>query len=249
MELIRERFHFLERLKSAAAHLRNSQIHQFLASLFERAEAEGFVVSYAQGGEDLIIKKLLGNKSRGFYVDVGCNNPIQKSNTFKLYLKGWSGICIDGNGSLIEKFRKVRKRDVCLQQVLSDKDEQLTFYLNATNPECSTVDSDLAEELSGSQQIKKVEVHADTLAHVLETHVGNRHIDLLCVDVEGHDLAILRGNDFTRYRPSLICTEAGTDIPQSLNHPTTQFLLDQGYDYVACCSENMYFRDRRGPRD
>lgn len=223
--------------------IRNSILHRLAAAVFEKVEAEGFVVSYAQGGEDLIIKKLLGNKRSGFYVDIGCNNPIQKSNTFKLYLKGWTGICVDGNAALIDKFKKIRPRDLCLHQVLSDKVEKLTFYVNKNNHEYSTVDAGIAGDWSHTQQVEKMEVQADTLSNVLNKHLNGRHIDLLCIDVEGHDLAILLGNDFSKHRPGLICTEAGTSIVHSLEHPITQFLVSRGYDYVACCGENMYFRD------
>jgi len=36
-------------------------------------------------------------QGRGFYVDVGAYQPQSGSNTYKLYLKGWSGITIEPN--------------------------------------------------------------------------------------------------------------------------------------------------------
>ena len=51
------------------------------------------VTSYGQGGEDLIIERLLEGKAKTlFYVDVGSNDPIQRSNTYMFYLQGWSGV-------------------------------------------------------------------------------------------------------------------------------------------------------------
>lgn len=55
--------------------------------------------SYAQFGEDRVIDNLLGGIQQGFYVDIGCNMPIGCSNTWKLYLRGWGGIAIDGNSA------------------------------------------------------------------------------------------------------------------------------------------------------
>ena len=51
--------------------------------------------SYSMDGEDLIISDYFKNKSKGFYIDVGCYHPIHRNNTFLLYKKGWKGINID----------------------------------------------------------------------------------------------------------------------------------------------------------
>src|ERR1700730_11003207 len=108
---------------------RNSFLHLWFARLMERVEMEGVTMSYSMCGEDLFLKRVFGkNRRSGFYVDIGCNNPIQKSNTFKLYLKDWNGICADGNEALIKKFRKIRKRDTCLHAIVSDQRREMVFY-------------------------------------------------------------------------------------------------------------------------
>ena len=43
---------------------------------------------FAQGGEDIYIMHLLDRYKDGFYIDIGSNDPITYSNTFKLYLQG-----------------------------------------------------------------------------------------------------------------------------------------------------------------
>ena len=50
----------------------------------------------SQIGQDKWVYQTLENKKNGFFLDVGCNHPIQLSNTFfleKYY--GWTGIGID----------------------------------------------------------------------------------------------------------------------------------------------------------
>src|SRR5580658_4236807 len=119
---------------------RNSRLHYFLGWLFEKVEMEGLTISYSQCGDDLIIKTIFGKTRRnGYYVDIGCNNPIQKSNTFNLYLKGWRGICVDGNEVLIRRFRKIRKRDICLHAIVSDECRELVFYQDDARHELSSV--------------------------------------------------------------------------------------------------------------
>ena len=52
--------------------------------------------SYSFGTIDILVNYFFKNKSNGFFVDVGCSNPISNNNTFLLYKnKNWSGINID----------------------------------------------------------------------------------------------------------------------------------------------------------
>ena len=69
------------------------------------------IPTYSQFGECRIIDGFFGDKGDGYYVDVGCNQPIHYSNTWKLYLKGWSGLTLDPNPNLIRHHKKQRPRD------------------------------------------------------------------------------------------------------------------------------------------
>ena len=68
-----------------------------------------FKYSFSHAGEDLHIISLLNLNRPGFYIDVGSNHPIRHSNTFKLYLNGWSGLLLDANPILINKSKEVCK--------------------------------------------------------------------------------------------------------------------------------------------
>ena len=69
-------------------------------------------ISYSQFGEDLLLTHLLGyKKANGFYIDVGCFKPIQFSNTFIFFQRGWSGIATDANPAFEPLWKKVRPRD------------------------------------------------------------------------------------------------------------------------------------------
>ena len=45
---------------------------------------------FSFSGVDIIIENIFRNKLKGFYIDVGCQNPIKNNNTFLLFKKGWS---------------------------------------------------------------------------------------------------------------------------------------------------------------
>ena len=60
--------------------------------------------SYSLFQEDLFIKKYFRNKTKGFYIDVGCYHPLDGNNTHLLHAKGWNGINFDINFYSIELF-------------------------------------------------------------------------------------------------------------------------------------------------
>ncbi len=224
--------------------VRNSRFHFFVCSLIEKLESEGFTLSYSQAGEDLLIKNIFGkNKREGFYVDIGCNNPIQKSNTFKLYLKGWSGICADGNASLIKRFRKIRKRDICLQEIVSENIRELTFYQDDVHHELSSVDPAVGMELRAANKgLKEIKVRSTTLSDILEKYCPSRKIDLLCIDVENHDLEVLKGNNFEKFRPEIICAEFYGDIESLTGTELNSFLVSKGYELLIFSTASVLYR-------
>ena len=86
--------------------------------------------SFSHTGEDLHILSLFNDKKNGFYVEVGSNNPVTHSNTFKLYLSGWNGILIDANPKLIDISKKIRKNDICINALVSNKSYDTEFYIS-----------------------------------------------------------------------------------------------------------------------
>jgi FkbM family methyltransferase len=226
--------------------VRNSRFHYFLCRIVERFEMEGFTISYSQCGEDLILKSIFGKtKRQGLYVDIGCNNPIQKSNTFKLYLKGWNGICADGNAALMKKFKKIRTRDICLTEIVSDSAREVTFYQDDINHEMSSVDSGQGTELKAIyKNLKEIKTYSTTLAAIFDQHVHSGKIDLLCIDVEHHDLEVLKGNDFDKYRPEIICVEFDGSMMSLKGSELDTFLTARNYTIIAFSSPNVYYRDK-----
>ena len=65
------------------------------------------VRSYFFQGEDMVLRRLLGVRRAGFYVDVGVFYPIFMSNTYGFYRRGWRGMNIDARpGSMRRLWRQ-----------------------------------------------------------------------------------------------------------------------------------------------
>ena len=52
-------------------------------------------ISYAQNYEDVTLYRALRGVARGFYIDVGANDPINDSVTCAFYQRGWRGINLE----------------------------------------------------------------------------------------------------------------------------------------------------------
>jgi hypothetical protein len=74
-----------------------------------------------------------------------------------------------------------------------------------------------------------------TLASILEEHLPEgRTIDLLNVDVEGHDLDVLRSNDWTKFRAKVIVAELLiTSLADIEKSEIYRFLTERGYRLYA----------------
>src|SRR5215207_3271493 len=86
------------------------------------------VSSYAQEGEDLVLRRLFEERTTGFFVDVGAHHPRRFSNTYLFYRAGWRGINVEPNPDLTPLFARERPRDVTLQLGVSDVPGMLTYF-------------------------------------------------------------------------------------------------------------------------
>lgn len=165
---------------------------------------------FSQTGEDIILHILLKEipSKQIYYIDVGSNDPIRGSNTFLFYLKGGSGICIDGNKELIKKHEKIRPGDIALCNLISDKIEEATFYI-CDNNQVSTVSKKVMENRAHRWPVKEtLKLQTSTLNNILRDYLPtNQNIHFLSIDVEGYDFKVLKSIDLIQYQPKVIVIE------------------------------------------
>lgn len=201
-------------------------------------------VSYAQAGEDLVLDFLSDYRAAGCYVDVGCNHPLLGSNTYRLYRKGWSGICIDAAAKFAPLYRARRPRDRFVRAAVSDTEREVTFHHFASD-ELSSIGGERLADLNGYDQVRTEVMRTRTVASILDECAAPTEFDVLSVDVEGHDEQALRSVELGRYRPRVILTELnGTDldIGRVADHPVSALLAGFGYRPVAVHWGNVFYR-------
>lgn len=168
--------------------------------------------SYSLSSVDLVIERIFKNKSKGIFIDLGCNHPIKYNNTYLLYKKGWSGINIDLDQASIKEFNKLRKRDVNIQTlVTSFDDEQKDLYYYHDRSAINTISKELAESRKNQyKEIKKIK--GKSLNSIIgSSKFKDSKIDLMSIDIENYEYEALKNFNFNHYDIDIIVAEI-TDI-------------------------------------
>lgn len=186
-------------------------------------------VSYSQYGEDLFLTHLLGyERGDGVYVDVGCFHPVFLSNTYIFSQRGWQGFCIDANPDWSAAWSRYRPADRFINAAIAPRPSSMLYVRNKKYPAMNQLMP--AESFDESHfpvdQFSTERVQAAPLGDVLRNAGAPRDIDLLSIDCEGLDLAILQTLSFDEYSPRVLCVE---DHEVSTETAVHLFLRSRGY--------------------
>jgi FkbM family methyltransferase len=201
-----------------------------LKTLVKLLLGKGVYASYAQFGEDLIIRPFVPRT--GVYVDVGCYHPVLYSNTYRLYKLGWQGIVIDANPKLKKLFSIVRPRDRFVETAIGTAGGQLSYF-EFSDGAYNTFSPELAQDYQ--KRTKLVAEHPISIRPLSEVLAGVSHIDVMSIDVEGLDLEVLKSHDWSVI-PTIIIIETQ---PGSA---AFQYVTDKGYSLIGLTKLNAIFR-------
>jgi len=204
--------------------------------------------SYSSNSVDLIINELFKNTKKGIYIDVGCNHPFIGNNTFKLYKQGWSGINIDLDYTFIDAFNFHRPKDLNIQIGVSDNiGEQEMYY----HHERSAINTLAAERGTKAKSTKIIKI--STLNDIIQnSKFKNKEIDFVSIDVEGHELNVLKGFDLAKYKPKAFSIEYidpamkkeefyHQNITNILESNVYKYMTNNGYHFVNLLHSDLIF--------
>lgn len=191
------------------------------------------------------IRKFFQHRQAGICVEVGANEPILPcSQSWHLEDKlNWLCVLIEPNPTLAQHAIQFRpKARTC--QVAATRPENigsmlLNIPLDEDNQE---ITGHAALEANADEhnylRHKSIKVQADTLTHILQAQDIQR-VDFLSIDVEGAELDVLLGLDFSIYQPELILLE-----DKHLYLKKHRFLKQQGYKLVRRLNRNCWYIPR-----
>ena len=190
------------------------------------------------------------NKEKGIYLEVGAYNGLAESVSLRFQVeKSWSGILIEPNTIHFQHLKFFRNKDVCLNNVcLAPGDIKKKVYLKNLN-QMSYIVNDKNEIFdnnnypeqkilnlskktrSGNFELQNVEV---TTLSLISQKYNIRNYDLIIIDVEGSEIALLEGIDFSILKIEYFCIE--TYNFEALNI----FMNSKKYEFLTKLHINDY---------
>ncbi len=176
---------------------------------------------------DAKLDEIFQRKENGFFVELGAFNGMDHSNTaFFEFYRHWKGILIEPSFQCYQQCIVNRPKSECVHAACVSSEYSSTVIRgDFNNITMASVDG----ARLNSTESALVEVPALTLESIFDAHNVST-IDFLSLDAEGYELEILKGINFTKYRPSYLLIEVYRhDYDSILSY------LEQ-YDYEMVCN-------------
>lgn len=183
--------------------------------------------------EQRLVRDFFGGARSGFFVEVGANDPYHASQSSHLEQLGWTGILIEPQPNLAADLARSRTAKVFAVACSSPQNAGKVMRLHVAGALSSL---DPARMAPGARTERVIEVPVRTLDDVLTEARAPVGFDLLSVDVEGHELEVLSGFNFARWRPRLILLE--DHVGDLRKH---RFLMRAGYRLVRRVENNGWY--------
>jgi FkbM family methyltransferase len=204
--------------------------------------------SYSQCGEDLIVKHIFDalNINKFKYLDVGAHHPYYLSNTALFYELGMTGINIEPDPELFDRFKKYRKKDVNLNVGISNYPGEQDFFIISS----STLNTFSEQEVNNYLQQgdytvkKKIKVITDNITNIINKYNNGVYPEFMTIDAEGVDELLIEMIDFSNKPPIVICIETisfSTSGNGIKNRPLIEKIESLGYLNYADTNINSIF--------
>ncbi len=170
---------------------------------------------------------------KGFFVDVGANDPKAISQTWHLEQMGWTGILIEPQPDLAQQLREQRRARVfaCACSSPENAGKMLPFQVSGIH---SSLNLDFF--VAGMRKRDVIEVPVRTLDDILNEANAPVPVDMVSIDVESHEIEVLNGLTLLRWRPRLILIE---DLAFDLR--IHKLLRSRGYKWVRRTGLNGWY--------
>jgi len=166
---------------------------------------------FSQNDEEKHIVRFFRDKiDKGSFLDIGAYNGKAFSNTHRLALNGWSGVCLEPSPSVfpaLEKLYKDRDDVVCDPRAIGLQKETATFF-DSKGDAISSFNKKHVEKWKKNwgSEFKKVRVEVITFGDLFEEY--GYDFDFINVDVEATNYQLFQSIDFNILdRCKLFCIE------------------------------------------
>ncbi len=193
---------------------------------------------YSQYGQDKFCYDKFFNDKVGFFVEIGADDGIDKSNTYFFEKElGWNGLCIEPRTSAYDKLifnRRCLCENVAVSSVSKDVPQDFLELEGWGKGLSGLVDhydprhlQRIKREQKHPQHVitKTIKVPVVSLQQLFDKH-NIVHIDFLSIDTEGGELEILETLNWDQTSIDVICIE------NNYNYSFEDFFKDKGYKKI-----------------
>jgi FkbM family methyltransferase len=186
--------------------------------------------------ENELKAKFFASVRKGFFVEVGANEPQRNSQSWQFEQAGWTGVLVEPQPDLAETLRSLRRAHVVAAACSSPANAGTSMTLHVSGPH-SSLKRELA--VTGVVAQKTIDVPVRTLDDILKEAGAPPRIDFVSIDVEGHEVEVLSGFDLARWHPRLILIE-----DHVTNLATHRCLSRAGYRLIRRTGLNGWYVPR-----
>lgn len=203
-------------------------------------------MSNSQLNQDLNIIKYFNKKKNGYFIEIGANDGVHMSNTYKLEKEyKWDGICIEPIPAIFQNLRNNRKCKCINMAISNESNKSVDFVIKKCHlisgiyknlDEYVTIDGIKHHRGFNKDLDKIIKVNTIRLDDLLENENAPSLIDYLSLDTEGSELDILKSNNFDKFNFKVIDVEHNfveprrTDIRNFLENKKYKFNLENKFD-------------------
>jgi FkbM family methyltransferase len=183
---------------------------------------------YSQYGQDRFVREHLLPGPRGFFIEIGADDGVDKSNTLAFEEAGWTGLCIEPSPVRFAALRANRRCE-CLNVAIASHEGREPFldilgYGKGLSGLVRNYDprhvARIARETADNPLTRgrsEIVVPTERLDALLAGR-GITHVDFCSIDVEGGELDVLESIDFAAVTFEVIAVEDnyGNDSMQAV---------------------------------
>jgi FkbM family methyltransferase len=204
-------------------------------------------VSYAQNFEDIILWRALKHVGRGFYIDIGAQDPMIDSVSLAFYEQGWRGVHVEPTAHYASKIRSARPDEDVVEAAVGAQEGAIPFF-EIADTGLSTGDAMIAQRHEADGYvIKRLDVPCLPLSKLLDTH-KDRDIHWLKIDVEGMEEQVIASWSPSPVRPWIVVVESTSPNSSEPNFAGWEpQLVALGYEFVYFDGLNRFYTSRDHP--
>ncbi|MBZ9744871.1 FkbM family methyltransferase [Mesorhizobium sp. CO1-1-7] len=205
------------------------------------------ITSYAQNFEDVILWRALKSVEKGFYIDIGAQDPVLESVSLSFYEQGWRGVHVEPTAHYAAKLRDARPDEEVIEAAIGTGKGLLTLH-EFPGTGLSTGDPAIAKHhAEAGFEMKEIRVPLVSLQHLLDRN-AERDIHWLKIDVEGMESAVIESWGSSSVRPWIVVVESTIPLTNEESHDEWDLhLKGLGYEFVYFDGLNRFYISENHP--